>query len=121
MGNTGFSEDDFGPPGEEIKSLLFVFEDIVNLADWVIQRVLKEVDSKDLALALKVGNENIRARIYKNLSTRAAQLLRYEIELVGPTQMRDVGKSQQQIVDVIRALEENGQIVIPRGARDKVL
>lgn len=106
---------------QEVKSLLFVFEDIVNLDDRSIQRILKEVDGKDLALALKVGNDELLARIYKNMSTRAGSLLQEEIELLGPTRMREVGKSQQQIVDVIRTLEENGQIVIARGSRDERL
>ena len=106
---------------QEVKNLLFVFEDIINLDDRSIQRILKEVDGKDLALALKVANEELLARVYKNMSSRAASLLKEEIELLGPTRMRDVGKAQQQIVDVIRTLEENGQIVIARGAKDERL
>jgi flagellar motor switch protein FliG len=105
----------------EVKNLLFVFEDIVNLDDRSIQRILKEVDGKDLALALKTANEDLMERIYKNMSQRAAQTLREEIELLGPTRMREVGKAQQTIVDVIRTLEENGQIIIARGAKDEKL
>src|SRR5579883_2610404 len=105
----------------EVKNLLFVFEDIVNLDDRSIQRILKEVDGKDLALALKVANEDLLARVYRNMSSRAAALLKEEIELLGPTRMREVGKAQQQIVDVIRTLEENVQIVIARGAKDEKL
>ncbi len=106
---------------QEVKNLLFVFEDIINLDDRSIQRVLKEVDGKDLALALKVANDELLARVYKNMSSRASAMLKEEIELLGPTRMRDVGKAQQQIVDVIRTLEENGQIVIARGAKDERL
>jgi flagellar motor switch protein FliG len=106
---------------QEVKNLLFVFEDIMNLDDRAIQRILKEVDGKDLALALKAANEELLARVYKNMSTRASAMLREEIELLGPTRMREVGKSQQQIVDVIRTLEENGQIVIARGSKDERL
>jgi flagellar motor switch protein FliG len=106
---------------QEVKNLLFVFEDIVNLDDRSIQRILKEVDGKDLALALKVANDELLGRIYKNMSTRASSMLREEIELLGPMRMREVGKAQQQIVDVIRTLEENGQIVIARGAKDERL
>ncbi len=106
---------------QEVKNLLFVFEDIINLDDRSIQRILKEVDGKDLALALKVANEELLARVYKNMSTRASPMLKEEIELLGPTRMREVGKAQQQIVDVIRTLEENGQIVIARGAKDERL
>jgi flagellar motor switch protein FliG len=106
---------------QEVKNLLFVFEDIINLDDRSIQRVLKEVDGKDLALALKVAGDELLARVYKNMSSRASAMLKEEIELLGPTRMRDVGKAQQQIVDVIRTLEENGQIVIARGAKDERL
>jgi flagellar motor switch protein FliG len=105
----------------EVKNLLFVFEDIVNLDDRSIQRILKEVDGKDLALALKTANEDLLAQIFKNMSSRAGQTLREEIELLGPVRMREVGKSQQSIVDVIRTLEENGQIIIARGAKDEKL
>jgi flagellar motor switch protein FliG len=106
---------------QEVKNLLFVFEDIANLDDRSIQRILKEVDGKDLALALKVSNDDLLARIYKNMSSRASAMLKEDIELLGPTRMREVGKAQQQIVDVIRTLEENGQIVIARGAKDERL
>ncbi|MDQ2872851.1 MAG: flagellar motor switch protein FliG [Candidatus Eremiobacteraeota bacterium] len=105
----------------EVKNLLFVFEDIVNLDDRSIQRVLKEADGKDLALALKASNEDLLQRVFKNMSSRASVLLREEIELLGPTRMREVGKAQQSIVDVIRTLEENGQIIIARGAKDEKL
>ncbi len=105
----------------EVKNLLFVFEDIINLDDRAIQRVLKEVDGKDLALALKTANDELLPRIFKNMSTRASTTLRDEIDVLGPTRMRDVGKAQQAIVDVIRTLEENGQIAIARGAKDERL
>jgi len=106
---------------QDVKNLLFVFEDIVNLDDRSIQRILKECDGKDLALALKVAGDELMARVYKNMSTRAGGVLREEIELLGPVRMREVGKAQQSIVDVIRTLEENGQIVIARGAKDERL
>ena len=105
----------------EVKNLLFVFEDIINLDDRAIQRVLKEIEGKDLALALKTANDDLLARVFKNMSQRAAATLKEEIEILGPTRMRDVGKSQQAIVDVIRTLEENGQIVIARGGKDERL
>lgn len=106
---------------QEVKNLLFVFEDIANLDDRSIQRVVKECDARDLALALKVANEDLLNRIFKNMSTRASTLLREEIELLGPTRMRDVGKAQQSVVEVIRTLEENGQIIIARGSKDERL
>ena len=103
---------------EEVKNLLFVFEDIISLDDRAIQRVLKEVDGKDLALALKTANDELLACIYKNMSTRAATTLREDIDVLGPVRVREVGKAQQNIVDVIRTLEENGQIVIARGGKE---
>jgi flagellar motor switch protein FliG len=103
---------------EEVKNLLFVFEDIINLDDRAIQRVLKEVDGKDLALALKTANDDLLGRVYKNMSTRAAATLKDDIDVLGPVRVREVGKAQQNIVDVIRTLEENGQIVIARGGKD---
>jgi flagellar motor switch protein FliG len=106
---------------EEVKNLLFVFEDIINLDDRAIQRILKEVEAKDLALALKTANDELLQRVYKNMSTRAASTLREDIEVLGPVRMREVGKAQQNIVDVIRTLEENGQIVISRGGKDERL
>jgi flagellar motor switch protein FliG len=106
---------------EEVKNLLFVFEDIINLDDRAIQRILKEVEPKDLALALKTANDELLQRVYKNMSTRAASTLREDIEVLGPQRMREVGKAQQNIVDVIRQLEENGQIVISRGGKDEKL
>jgi flagellar motor switch protein FliG len=103
---------------EEVKNLLFVFEDIINLDDRAIQRVLKEVDGKDLALALKTANDDLLARVYKNMSSRAAATLKDDIEVLGPVRVREVGKAQQNIVDVIRTLEENGQIIIARGGKE---
>jgi flagellar motor switch protein FliG len=106
---------------EEVKNLLFVFEDIINLDDRAIQRVLKEVDGKDLALALKTANDDLLGRIYKNMSSRAAATLKDEIAILGPKRMSEVGKAQQSIVDVIRTLEENGAIVIARSGKDERL
>ena len=105
----------------EVKNLLFVFEDIMNLDDRAIQRILKEVEAKELALALKTANEELLQRVYKNMSTRAATTLREDIEVLGPTRVREVGRAQQAIVDVIRTLEEQGQIVVSRGGREERL
>jgi flagellar motor switch protein FliG len=105
----------------EVKNLLFLFEDIINLDDRAIQRILKEVEGKDLATALKTANEELLQRVYKNMSTRAATTLREDIEVLGPVRMRDVGRAQQSIVDVIRTLEEQGQIVVSRGGREERL
>jgi flagellar motor switch protein FliG len=105
----------------EVKNLLFVFEDIINLDDRAIQRILKEVEGKELALALKTANEELLQRVYKNMSTRAAATLREDIEVLGPQRVREVGRAQQSIVDVIRTLEEQGQIVVARGGREERL
>jgi flagellar motor switch protein FliG len=106
---------------EEVKGLLFVFEDIVNLDDRSIVRLLKEADGKDLALALKVGNDDLLARICRNMTPRASALLKQEIDQLGPSRIRDVARAKQRIVDVVRALEENGDINIVRGARGEHL
>jgi flagellar motor switch protein FliG len=106
---------------EEVKSLLFVFEDIINLDDRAVQRVLKDVESKDLALALKTAGEDLLEKIYKNMSTRAAQTLKEEIEILGARRLSDVGKAQSKVVEVVRTLEEGGQIVISRGAKEEAL
>lgn len=106
---------------EEVRRLMFVFEDIVKLDDVFIQRILREVNPKDLAVALRGANEEVRQRIYRNLSQRAAQMLKDEIEYMGPVRLRDVEQAQQRIVKVIRALEESGEIIISRGGEDAVL
>jgi flagellar motor switch protein FliG len=106
---------------EEVKSLLFVFEDIAKLDDRAVQRVLKEVDSKDLALALKTANEDLLEQIYRNMSTRAAATLKEDIEILGAKRMSEVGKAQSKIVDVVRTLEEHGQINIARGSKEEDL
>jgi flagellar motor switch protein FliG len=105
----------------EVKNLLFVFEDIMNLDDRAIQRILKEVEGKELAMALKTANDELLQRVYKNMSTRAATTLREDIEVLGPQRVREVGRAQQAIVDIIRTLEEQGQIVVSRGGREERL
>lgn len=106
---------------EEVKRRMFVFEDIIILADNFIQRVLKEVNSKDLALAMRGSNEEVCTRIYKNMSKRAADMLKEEIEFMGPVRLKEVEQSQQKIVTVIRKLDESGEIIISRGGEDVVL
>ena len=100
---------------EEIKQLMFVFEDIILLDDRSVQLVVREVDTKDLALAMKATNEDVTAKIYKNMSKRAADMLREEISYMGPVKIRDVEEAQTKIVNVIRTLEDRGEIVIVRG------
>lgn len=106
---------------EEIKKLMFVFEDIMKMDDRSIQMVLREVDSKDLALALKGGSEEVSGKIKKNMSKRAAQMLEEDMAFLGPVRLRDVEEAQQRIVNIIRRLEETGEIIISRGGGDELI
>ncbi|MBV7272219.1 flagellar motor switch protein FliG [Clostridium thailandense] len=106
---------------EKIKESMFIFEDIVTLDDVSIQRVLREVETKELALALKGCSEEVANAIYRNQSKRAAAALKEDIEFLGPVRLMDVEKSQQKIVSVIRRLDESGEIVISRGGEDAII
>ncbi|MNX80969.1 Flagellar motor switch protein FliG [compost metagenome] len=106
---------------EEIKKLMFVFEDIVILDDRSIQRILREVDTKELSLALKGSNEEVRAKVFKNMSERMGKIVRDELDFMGPVRVRDVEEVQQKIVSIIRALEERGEIIVSRGGGDELL
>lgn len=106
---------------EQVKRQMFVFEDIVMLDDRGVQLVLREVDAKDLALALKGSDPEVGQKIQANMSTRAAQMLKEDMEFMGPVRLRDVEEAQQRIVKVIRKLEESGAIVISRGGSDEIV
>ncbi len=106
---------------DEVKKLMFVFEDIVMLDDGSIQKVLREVDTKELALALKGVGEEVQNRIFKNMSDRAAQMLKEDMEFMGPVRLRNVEEAQQRIVGVIRRLEEAGEIVVARGGAEEIV
>ncbi len=106
---------------EEIKKLMFVFEDVVLIDDRSIQRVLREVESQDMALALKGSSNEVSQKIFANMSSRAADMLREDIEFMGPVRLRDVEESQQRIVNIIRRLEDAGEIVVARGGGDEVI
>lgn len=106
---------------EEIKMRMFVFEDIVQLDDRAIQQVLREVETKDLALALKGASEEVTAKIKRNMSKRAAEMLKEDIEFMGPVRLRDVEEAQQRIVNIIRKLEEAGDIIVARGGGDEII
>lgn len=105
----------------EMKNLMFVFEDIVQLDDRSIQKVLKEVDNKDLALALKHVSPDVKERVLANMSERAAETIKEEIEYMGPVRLKEVEVAQQQVVDAIRRLEEQGQIVVVSGGKGEVM
>jgi flagellar motor switch protein FliG len=99
---------------EEIKKRMFVFEDIVLLEDRAIQKVLRNVDNQELAKALKGVDAEVQGKIYKNMSKRAAALLKEDMSYLGPTRRKDVEEAQQKIVAIIRKLEEEGEVVIAR-------
>lgn len=106
---------------DSIRKRMFVFEDIVVLDDRGIQRVIREVESKDWALSLKGSNQATQERIFKNMSQRAAQMLKEEIEYLGPVRLRDVEEAQQRVVAIIRKLEDAGEIVVSRGGEDEIV
>ncbi|MGL4847508.1 MAG: flagellar motor switch protein FliG [Clostridium sp.] len=106
---------------DKVKSSMFVFEDIITLDDVCIQKVLRQVESKELALALKGCSEEVAEKIYKNQSKRAAAALKEDMEFLGPVRLMDVEKVQQKIVGIIRRLEETGEIIISRGGEDAII
>lgn len=106
---------------DEIRKKMFVFEDILLLDDRAIQRVLREVENNDLAVALKGANEEVQNVIFKNLSKRLAAMIQEDMEFMGPIRMKDVEEAQQKIVAVIRRLEDAAEIVISRGGGDEII
>lgn len=102
----------------EVRKLTFTFDNLIQLDDPSLQRVLREVDARDLALSLRGVGEELREKIFKNLSSRAAEMLREDIAVSGPVRMRQVEEAQQRIVGIVRRLEESGDLVIQRGADD---
>lgn len=106
---------------EEIKKRMFVFEDIISLDNRSIQRFLREVDNNVLAVALKGANEEVASVIFNNMSKRLAQMIREDMEYMGPVRLRDVEEAQQKIVSTIRKLEDAGEIVISRGGGDEII
>ena len=106
---------------DEIRKKMFVFEDILLLDDRAIQRVLRDVDNSDLAIALKGANEEVQNAIFNNLSKRLAVMIREDMEFMGPVRMKDVEEAQQKIVNTIRRLEDAAEIVISRGGGDEIV
>lgn len=106
---------------EEIKKRMFVFEDIVYLDNRSIQRFLREVDNNDLALALKGSSEDVAEVIFSNMSKRLQEMIKEDMQFMGPVRLRDVEEAQQKIVNIIRRLEDAGEIVIARGGGDEVI
>ncbi len=110
-------EDKDSALATEIKRLMFLFEDIIGIDDRSIQRILREVDKKDLALALKITDEKIRNKIFTNMSERASEVVKEDLEFMGPVKLKEVEAAQMRIVDIIKELEEQEEIVI--GGRGK--
>ncbi len=106
---------------DNVRKLMFVFEDIVFLDDMSIQRFLREIDSKDLAVALKGTNAEVSAVIFNNMSKRMQETIASDIEFLHNVRLRDVEAAQQRIVDTIRKLEEEGELVISKGGKDDVI
>ena len=107
---------------ENIRRLMFVFEDIILVNDKGIQQVLKEIDNEALALALKTASEELKDKIFRNMSERAATLIKEDMEYMGPVRLSDVESAQQKIVDVVRRLEEAGEVIIQgRGGGGEVV
>ncbi len=108
--------------GQQIKSLMFVFEDLLLVDGKGIQRVLREVDTKELALAFKAASEELMDHIKKNMSERAGQALDEEIELLGPVRVRDVEAVHMKIIDIVRGLAESGEILLrSSGGNDDII
>jgi flagellar motor switch protein FliG len=106
---------------ESVKNMMFVFEDIVQLDDRAVQQILKEVDLKELATALKGVNAEVQNKVFRNMSERAVGMLKEDMEFMGPVRLKVVEDSQQKIVGVIRRLEEAGELTIGRGGEEDVL
>ncbi|MBD5472310.1 MAG: flagellar motor switch protein FliG [Lachnospiraceae bacterium] len=106
---------------DEIRKKMFVFEDILLLDDRAIQRVLRDVDNNDLAMALKSANEQVQNAVFNNMSKRLAVMIKEDMEFMGPVRMKDVEEAQQKIVNIIRKLEDSGEIVISRGGGDEIV
>lgn len=106
---------------DEIRKKMFVFEDILLLDDRAIQRVLRDVDNNDLAVALKGSTEQVQNAIFNNLSKRLAAMIKEDMEFMGPVRMKDVEEAQQKIVNIIRKLEDSAEIIISRGGGDEIV
>ena len=106
---------------DEIRKKMFVFEDILLLDDRAIQRVLRDVDNADLGVALKAANEEVQNVIFNNMSTRLVDMIKEDMEYMGPVRLKDVEEAQQKIVNIIRKLEDSAEIVISRGGGDEII
>ncbi len=106
---------------EEIKKRMFVFEDIITLDSVSVQRFIREVDNNELSVALKGATTEVKDMIFANMSRRMAEMVREDMEFMGPVRLRDVEEAQQKIVNIIRKLEEAGEIILSRGGGDEII
>ena len=106
---------------EEIRRRMFVFEDIVSLDNRSVQRVIREIDNSQWAVALKSASEEVKEVIFSNMSKRLVEMIKEDIEFMGPVRIRDIEEAQQNIVNVIRKLEEEGEIITPRGGDEVIV
>jgi flagellar motor switch protein FliG len=106
---------------EEIRRKMFIFEDILQLDNRSVQQVLREVDQKELALALKNCSEELQNHIFGNLSKRLAAMIREDMDYMGPVRRSDVEESQQKIVNIVRRLQDAGEIIVARGGGDEII
>lgn len=106
---------------EQIRKRMFIFDDIITLDSRSIQRVIREVENGDWALALKSANEEVQKTVFSNMSKRLAEMIKEDMDYMGPVRLRDVEEAQQKVVNVIRKLEDAGEIVISRGGGDEII
>jgi flagellar motor switch protein FliG len=106
---------------DEIRNNLFVFEDIVKLSGQAVQRVLRDINNADLAIALKMATEDVKRIIFTNISKRMQEMIQDDMDVMGPVRVRDVEDAQQRIVSVVRKLEDDGEIVVARGEGDDMI
>ena len=111
-------EEDSAQMAEEIRNLMFVFEDIKQLDDRGIRELLKEVSNEELTTALKGASDDLQEKFFKNLSERAAGMIREDLEIMGPVKLSEVESAQQNVVKIVRRLEDEGRIVVSRGSGD---
>ena len=112
-------EEESATMAEEIRNLMFVFEDVKDLEDRSIREILKEISNDELTMALKGSTEEMRELFFKNMSERAGNMIREDLEIMGPTRLSDVETAQQNIVKIVRRLEGEGRVVISRGGGDE--
>ncbi|WP_461250755.1 flagellar motor switch protein FliG [Treponema sp. R8-4-B8] len=114
-------EAEYPKLADEIKNNMFVFEDIVMLDDRAIQKVMREVDSQELAKALKSVDSEVQDKIFRNMSKDAANMLKEDMEYMGPIRLKDVEEAQRKIISIIRRLEDSGEIIIARAGEDEMV